>query len=97
MASQQPKIGDFLAKPHWPKPYNLSNVANNILIKLSEKSDTQEELDAVEQEKTMCSLNTSRISRSISVSAVVDNEYCDVQDIEQPMDQVSAHNTQTAM
>jgi len=65
-------------------------VANNILIKLSEKSDTQEELDAVEQEKTMCSLNTSRISRSISVSAVVDNEYCDVQDIEQPMDQVSA-------
>ena len=91
MASQQPKISDFLAKPHRPKPCNSSNVGNNIiLIESSEESDTQEEPDVVEQENTMCSLSTSRIFSSISISAVVDSEDCDVQDVEQPMHQVSA-------
>ena len=56
MASYQPKISNFLAKPHQARSHNVGNVANNvILIDSSEESDTQD-LDAVAtQKKTMCS------------------------------------------
>ena len=63
MASKQPTIREFLAKPCQARPY--SNVASVILIDdSSEESDNEQEPDAVEsQEEATC-------SESISVDVV---------------------------
>ena len=55
MASKQPTICKFLAKPHQARPY--SNVASVILIDdSSEESDDRQEPDAVaSQEEATCS------------------------------------------
>ena len=55
MASKQPTIREFLAKPRQARPY--SNIASVILIDdLSEESDEEQEPDAVaSQEETTCS------------------------------------------
>ena len=55
MASQQPTIREFLAKPRQARPH--SNIASVILIDdSSEESDDEQELDAVaSQEEATCS------------------------------------------
>ena len=59
MASKQPTICEFLAKPHQTEPY--SNVASVILIDdSSEESDDEQEPDAVaSQEEATCSESIS--------------------------------------
>ena len=87
MASQQPRISEFLANLRRSRPPNTVNSV--IPIESSEESGSEQKPDAVVQENTTCSSISYPISSSISVDAV-ENSEDQSEDIEQSAFQLSA-------